>query len=92
MITLRADRSLIRTDARTRRHLCVELRAPEVPPRKGRLPVSLAFVIDRSGSMEGAKVIYARKAVQQGIRYLKEGDRFAVHTHLEGELKGARPL
>ena len=83
MITLRADRSLIRADARTCRHLCVELRAPEAPPRKGRLPVSLAFVIDRSGSMEGAKVSYARKAVQQGIRSLREGDRFAVAAYDE---------
>ena len=81
MITLRADRSLIRSDARTRRHLCVELRAPEAPPRKGRLPVNLAFVIDRSGSMHGEKLAYARQAVLTGIRSLREDDRFAVVTY-----------
>ena len=81
MITLRADRSLIRSDAQTSRHICVELRAPEAPPRKGRLPVSLAFVIDRSGSMHGEKLAYARQAVLMGIRSLREDDRFAVVTY-----------
>ena len=78
MITVRADRSLVRADARSRRYLAVALRAPEAPPRKGRLPVSLAFVIDRSGSMHGQKIEHARSAVVQGIRSLREGDRFAV--------------
>lgn len=81
MITLRADRALIREGARSRRYLALELRAPEAPPRKDRLPVSLAFVIDRSGSMHGAKIEHARNAVVQGIRSLREGDRFAVVTY-----------
>ena len=74
MITLRADRSLIRSDAPTRRHLAVELKAPKAPPQKGRLPVSLAFVIDRSGSMHGAKLDRARRAVLTGIRSLRGDD------------------
>jgi Ca-activated chloride channel family protein len=78
LITLRADRSLIRSDTQSRRHLAVELKAPEAPPQKGRLPVSLAFVIDRSGSMHGEKLDRARRAVLTGIRSLREGDRFAV--------------
>jgi Ca-activated chloride channel homolog len=81
LITLRADRSLIRSDAPTRRHLAVELIAPEAPLQKGRLPVSLSFVIDRSGSMHGEKLAYARQAVVTGIRTLREGDRFAVVTY-----------
>jgi Ca-activated chloride channel homolog len=81
LVTLRADRSLIRSDGRTRRHLCVELRAPEAPSRKSRLPVSLAFVIDCSGSMHGAKLAYARQAVLTGIRSLRQDDRFAVVTY-----------
>lgn len=78
MITIGADRKLARAEARSRRYLAVELRAPEAPPRKDRLPVSLAFVIDRSGSMHGAKIEHARHAVVQGIRSLREADRFAV--------------
>ncbi len=40
--------------------------------------MSLAFVIDRSGSMHGEKLDRARRAVLTGIRSLREGDRFAV--------------
>ena len=75
---LRADRNLIRAEARSRRHLSVELLAPESPPQAGRLPVNLAFVIDRSGSMHGAKLANARDAVVQGIRSLRGSDRFTV--------------
>jgi len=78
VIQLRADRSLLRADARNRRYLLVELCAPEAPARKSRLPVNLAFVIDRSGSMHGQKIANARKAVLHGIRTLSEGDRFSV--------------
>ncbi len=78
MITLRADRALVRSDARSTRYLQVTIRAPEAPRAQGRLPVNLAFVIDRSGSMHGEKIEYARKAVVLGIRSLREGDRFAV--------------
>ena len=80
-LTLRADRSLIRAKSRSRRHLLVEFRAPEAPPREGRLSVNIAFVIDRSGSMHGAKLEYARQAVVQGICSLHESDRFAVVTY-----------
>jgi Ca-activated chloride channel family protein len=76
--TLRADRELVRAHARSRRFLCATVRAPEAPTRPGRLPVSLAFVLDRSGSMHGEKIARAREAVLQGIRSLRDGDRFAV--------------
>ena len=74
---------LLRDDAPSTRHVCVALRAPEAPPRAGRLPVHLAFVIDRSGSMNGNKIAHARRAVQQGIRSLRESDRFAVVAYDE---------
>jgi len=76
--TVRADRQLIRAGARSRRFLCAEIQAPEAPGRPGRLPVNLAFVLDRSGSMEGDKIAHARAAILQGIRSLRDGDRFAV--------------
>jgi Ca-activated chloride channel family protein len=76
--TLRADRKLIRATGRSRRFLCAEIQAPEAPPRPGRLPVNLAFVLDRSGSMSGAKIANAREAVLHGLRSLRPEDRFAV--------------
>jgi Ca-activated chloride channel family protein len=78
-LRIRADRRLIRADAHSRRFIRVELRAPGSPRDQDRLPVNLAFVLDRSGSMEEEKKIErARKAVLQGIRSLSARDRFAV--------------
>ena len=83
MLSLRADRSLIRSDGFSPRHLAIGIRAPEAKPRQGRLPVNLAFVIDRSGSMYGEKLARAKDAVLVGIRSLREGDRFAVVAYDE---------
>ena len=76
--TVRADRQLIRAGARSRRFLCAEVQAPQAPNRPGRLPVNLAFVLDRSGSMGGEKIAHAREAVLQGILCLRDEDRFSV--------------
>jgi Mg-chelatase subunit ChlD len=76
--SVRADRRLIRSTARSRRFVRVEITAPETPRGTARIPVNLAFVIDRSGSMSGDKIRMAREAAIQGIRALRPEDRFAV--------------
>jgi len=80
---LHADRALIRAAGGSRRFLCAEIQAPETPARPGRLPVNLAFVLDRSGSMAGAKIASAREAVLHGLRSLRPEDRFAVVAYDE---------
>ena len=78
-IRIRADRRYIRTGYRSNRFLLIELEAPPAPPREAaRKPVNLAFVIDRSGSMSGAKIGTARGAVEDAIGRLKPTDRFAL--------------
>jgi Ca-activated chloride channel family protein len=76
--TLRIDRRLIRAQASSVRYLLARIEAPAAPPREGRLPVNLAFVVDRSGSMSGEKIALAREAVIAALRSLHAEDRFAL--------------
>lgn len=78
MMNLKVDRTLARAAGPDRRHIMVELAAPEAPAGTVRPPLNVALVIDRSGSMRGAKLEYAREAAMQVLRALGEGDRFAV--------------
>ena len=77
-LNVKADRTLIRAQAKSRRYVRVELRAPDAPPRGGRQAVNLGLVIDRSGSMSGQKIEKARAAVVRAIQTLRPQDRFSV--------------
>jgi len=78
-VSVRADRRYIRTGYRSNRFLLVEVVAPAAVRREtGRPPVNLAFVLDRSGSMSGAKIATARQAVEEAINRLAPDDRFAI--------------
>lgn len=77
--SIRADRQLIRAGASSVRYVMVSGVAPEAPRRGVRLPVNIALVLDRSGSMDGArKFVLAREAVEQALRMLRPEDRFAL--------------
>ena len=77
-IELRVNKTCIRTNEASVRHVLVTLRAPAASGEITRSPASVAFVIDRSGSMSGRKLALAREAVIQAIRRLLPQDRFAV--------------
>jgi Ca-activated chloride channel family protein len=78
-LTVRADRHFIRTGYRSNRFVLVDIQAPAVARREsGRPPVNLAFILDRSGSMSGAKIATARDAVEDALNRLAPADRFAV--------------
>lgn len=49
--------------------------------RAKQLPINLALVIDRSGSMAGAKLEHARDAARQLVSRLRSGDRIAIVTY-----------
>lgn len=55
----------------------LEVSAVDVPGAK-RSPVNLAVVIDRSGSMSGAKIENARRAAQRLVDLLTDDDRISV--------------
>jgi Mg-chelatase subunit ChlD len=80
--TARTDRHLVRTNGRSRRHVLLSLTAPK-PRRKAakRPAVSVAFVLDRSGSMGGAKIGLAKYAVERALQGLTPRDRFSVITY-----------
>ena len=77
-LEFRADRRLIRAHGESTRYLLARIEAPASPQRSGRLPVSIAFVLDRSGSMDGEKIRLAREAILAAIRGLRDHDRFSV--------------
>src|SRR3954470_14529153 len=80
----RADRRFIRSTYRSNRFVLAELKAPHAhheEGQRGRPPVNLAFVIDRSGSMAGEKLRLAKLAVEQSIARLQSDDRFSITVY-----------
>jgi uncharacterized protein YegL len=75
---VRPDRHLIRPTYRSNRFVLVEVTAPAAQTGRARPPVNLAFVLDRSGSMGGAKIRLAKQAVEEAIARLHDDDRFAI--------------
>ncbi len=51
---------------------------PEAPPTRGLLRREVIFVIDTSGSMGGASIRQAKRALMFAIERLRDGDRFNV--------------
>lgn len=83
-ITVRADRRLIRSSARSQRFVLVELTAPPATQIRRRPPVNLAFVLDRSGSMSGEKIALAKRAVEEAIGRFDARDRFSIVVYDDG--------
>jgi Ca-activated chloride channel family protein len=76
--TVRQDRRYIRHTAHSQRFLVARIEAPRAISTRGRPPVNLAIVLDRSGSMSGAKIDIAKRAVEEAIARLGSDDRFSV--------------
>ncbi len=77
-LTALADRVLVRSGARSTRYALVTVVAPTATRATTRIPVNLAIVLDRSGSMAGQKFVLARRAVEQALMQLQSEDRFAL--------------
>jgi Ca-activated chloride channel family protein len=72
------DRTLIRPRWHSKRFVVARVTAPEVTRTGSRPSVNLAFVLDRSGSMDGQKIRLAAQATEEAINRLQPSDRFAV--------------
>jgi Ca-activated chloride channel family protein len=77
-VEVRQDRHLIRPNAHSKRFVRVRIEAPRATTERTRPPVNLAMVVDRSGSMSGAKLRVAKSAVEEAIGRLQPDDRFSV--------------
>lgn len=78
-LSIRTDGSLIPSSDRSVRHVLLTVEAPVgTSTRAMRAPVDVAFVLDRSGSMQGDKITLAREAIGKGLSMLSPADRFAV--------------
>ncbi len=76
--TARTDRTLIRAVGRSKRFVLAQVTAPAADRRRERLPVNLAFVLDRSGSMSGEKIQLARQTIVEALGRLDARDRFSI--------------
>jgi Ca-activated chloride channel family protein len=71
-------KNAVASDAITTLDLIIRIAVPEIKTTKQRLPLNLGFVIDRSGSMQGKKIDYARKATNYAVNQLLSTDRISV--------------
>ncbi|MEO7455741.1 MAG: VWA domain-containing protein [Gemmatimonadaceae bacterium] len=79
MLSLHADRSLIRAQGASVRFLLASITAPAAPARTERMPVNVSFALDRSGSMAGDdKFPLAVEAVRKSLDLLHDDDRFSL--------------
>lgn len=81
-LQVKVEKNLIARESATRRVIELKLRAPQLmAARAERMPLNLALVIDRSGSMSGDKIDYVRRAAGHVIGLLNENDRAAVYVY-----------
>jgi Ca-activated chloride channel family protein len=74
-----SDQTLIAREAPTRRVVEVVIKAPEASVEaQQRIPLNLALVLDRSGSMSGEKLHYVKRAAAYLIETLAETDQLTL--------------
>ena len=78
---LRFDHQLLAVEREHHVHCMLELTAPPAPADRVRPPLHLVLVIDRSGSMAGAKLATAIDAAAYLTRRLSPADELAIVTY-----------
>ncbi|MEN6435575.1 MAG: VWA domain-containing protein [Anaerolineaceae bacterium] len=78
VVGLQTDIEVISKDESTSRIVEIEIQAPVAKDEKERQPLNLALVLDRSGSMQGNKLRFAKQAALHVVDLLDEKDHLAV--------------
>jgi len=78
---LSTDKDLIPRDVPAQRVLEISVQAPVSETQVSRAPLNLALVLDRSGSMHGAKLDYVKQAAAHVVDLLQEGDQVAIVSY-----------
>ncbi len=74
----RVDRGLLPSGRASERYALMTLKMPEVGSTPSRLPVNLSLILDRSGSMEGEKLQFVKRAVAHTLRHLTPSDMASI--------------
>jgi Ca-activated chloride channel family protein len=74
---IRFDHQLLAVEAEHDVHVMLELHAPDAPSAT-RPPLNIALVLDRSGSMQGDKLDYAKRSAAWLVSRLLPTDRIAL--------------
>ncbi len=70
----RLAQPVMKDGAAHKNYLRVALKGCQPEPKETRTPVNVAFVIDRSGSMSGERIVQAREAAIMAVRRLQPDD------------------
>lgn len=77
-ISLGSDKDLVSKDNLTDRVFKIGIKAPASTVKKDRPALNISIIIDRSGSMSGGKLDYAKMAAQHVVKLLNEQDHVSV--------------
>jgi Ca-activated chloride channel homolog len=77
-IELIPEKTFTHRDHSTTMHVLIRIHAPTAQANPVRVPLNLALVIDRSGSMSGEKLEYAKAAARYVLEHLEPEDRVSV--------------
>src|SRR5262245_3571073 len=72
------DHSVLQANTKLLVYLRVALTGFDLPGERGRAPLNVAIVIDKSGSMQGSKIEQAKAAARAALSQLREDDIVSI--------------